>query len=136
VQISGAWFEAKVIQESHAIDEQTRTRNIRLKMDNPKHLLHTGLFAEVYLQLLVPGKTLLVPEAALMLSGDGDWIIFIEESPNVFSSIEVERLGTIDKLIAISGLDEEIAPGKTFATSGAFFLASELAKSGFDPHNH
>jgi len=136
VQISDGWFEAKVIQESHAIDEQTRTRNIRLKMDNPKHLLHTGLFAEVYLQLLVPGKTLLVPEAALMLSGDGDWIIFIEESPNVFSSIEVERLGTIDKLIAISGLDEEIAPGKTFATSGAFFLASELAKSGFDPHNH
>jgi len=136
VQISGAWFEAKVIQESHAIDEQTRTRNIRLKMDNPKHLLHTGLFAEVYLQLPVPGKTLLVPEAALMQGTDGDWTIFIAESPNVFSSIEVKRLGTIDKLIAIRGLDEEIEPGKNFAISGAFFLASELAKNGFDPHNH
>lgn len=136
VQISGAWFEAKVIQESHAIDEQTRTRNIRLKMDNPNHLLHTGLFAEVYLQLPIPGKTLLVPEAALMQSADGDWTIFIAETPNVFRALEVKRLGTIDKLIAISGLDEAIEPGQTFAISGAFFLASELAKSGFDPHNH
>lgn len=125
-------FKASVIQESHAIDEQTRTRKIRLQMPNPEHLLHTGLFAEVYLQLPMPENTILVPESALMRRADGDWSIFVEEEPNVFNQVEVEREGSVQGLQAISGAKV----GQKVAITGAFFLASELAKGGFDPHNH
>jgi cobalt-zinc-cadmium efflux system membrane fusion protein len=31
---------------------------------------------------------------------------------------------------------EGLAPGTQVVTQGAFFLQSELAKGGFDPHNH
>lgn len=132
VEISGRSFPATVIHDSHAIDEITRTRKIRLKVDNSEHLLHAGLFAEVQLQIPVADAVMLLPETALMLSSDGDWNVFIETQPGVFQQTEVEIGKSINGLQSVHGL----VSGQKIAVTGAFFLASELAKGGFDPHNH
>jgi hypothetical protein len=44
----------------------------------------------------------------------------------------VDLVRTTGGLAVIDGL----AAGTRVVTSGAFFLQSELAKVGFDPHNH
>jgi len=132
VEIANQTFQAEVIHDSHAIDEVTRTRKIRLQIDNKNHLLHAGLFADVYLQIPVQESVILLPESALMRSADGDWTVFIEQDPGVFQQEEVQLEKTINGLHAVQGL----ATGSRIAMQGAFFLASELAKGGFDPHNH
>ncbi len=141
VEIGGKIFIAKVIHDSHAIDEVTRTRKIRLIIENKNHLLHAGLFAKVFIELplnldseLSTASTgiVLLPETALMRSSDGDWIVFIEQQTGIFKQQEVELKNTINGLHHIEGLKT----GQRVAMQGAFFLASEMAKGGFDPHNH
>lgn len=132
VVIDNKSFTGKVIHDSHAIDEVTRTRKIRLLIENKDHLLHAGLFATVYLELPISEKVILLPETALMRSSDGDWTVFIEQESGVFKQEEVTLGNTINGLHHIKGLKA----GKRVATEGAFFLASEIAKGGFDPHNH
>jgi len=136
VEVAGQRFPAVVIQETHAINEQTRTRNVRLKIDNHDHLLHPGLFAEV--SLLLPVKTagqsplILLPEGALMRGADGDWTVFVETAAGQFSVREVELQSRVGERYQVSGVNV----GEKVATAGAFFIASQLAKGGFDPHNH
>ncbi|MDX2505368.1 MAG: efflux RND transporter periplasmic adaptor subunit [Gammaproteobacteria bacterium] len=125
-------FNARVIHDSHAIDEITRTRKIRLSIENKDHLLHAGLFARVLLELPIEDQVILLPETALMRSSDGDWIVFIEQQSGIFQQKEVELTNTINGLHNIKGLKV----GERVAIKGAFFLASEMAKGGFDPHNH
>lgn len=132
VEIDNKIFPATVIHDSHAIDEVTRTRKIRLIINNKDHVLHAGLFAKVFLELPVKGKVMLLPETALMRSSDGDWAVFIEQESGVFKQQEVELVNTINGKHQIQGLK----PGQKVAVKGAFFLASEMAKGGFDPHNH
>ncbi len=130
-------FFASVIHDSHAIDETTRTRKIRLSIKNTGHLLHAGHFARVFLELPLNlkgknDKVILLPETALMRSSDGDWTVFIEQEPGVFKQEEVDLENTINGMHRIKG----VKPGQRVAIKGAFFLASEIAKGGFDPHNH
>jgi len=44
----------------------------------------------------------------------------------------VQLLASERGMNLVSGIE----PGTRVVTAGAFFLASELAKSGFDIHNH
>jgi len=132
VEIGQQTFSAVVIHDSHAIDEVTRTRKIRLNINNTDHLLHAGLFANVHLQLPIVKPLILLPETALMRSADGDWTVFIEQQPGIFKQEEVELEKSINGLQSIKGLKS----GERIAMEGAFFLASEMAKGGFDPHNH
>jgi multidrug efflux pump subunit AcrA (membrane-fusion protein) len=73
-----------------------------------------------------------VPEEAVLRSPDGDWVVFVESSPGEFQPVEVEVRRMIQGLAVIEGVD----PGDRVVTQGAFFVQSELAKSGFDIHAH
>ncbi|MFK5986033.1 MAG: efflux RND transporter periplasmic adaptor subunit [Pseudomonadota bacterium] len=132
VVIANKTFNARVIHDSHAIDETTRTRKIRLSIKNKNHLLHAGLFADVFLELPLAEEIILLPESALMRSADGDWTVFIEQQVGIFEQHKVILENTINGKHHITGLK----PGQRIAIEGAFFLASEMAKGGFDPHNH
>ena len=123
---------AEVSQEAHTIDPVTRTRTVRLLMNNPAHRLHPGQFAEVYFRFRTEKPVMALAESALMRSADGDWTVFVEEHPNEFKPVEVELGRALGHLREIIG----IAPGTRVVTEGAFFVASQIAKGGFDPHNH
>ena len=121
-----------LIQQSHLIDEATRTRKVRILIDNPDHILHAGLFATVLFTLPSESQGLVVPDSALMRVSDGDWTVFVEQSPGQFAQTEVEIVHRMPGSKAIEGLPEHTR----IAVEGAFFIASEIAKSGFDPHDH
>ncbi len=67
-----------------------------------------------------------------MRSDDGDWVVFVEYKIGSFKSVEIQVIKTIGNYIVIDGLLE----GTRVVTDGAFFVQSELAKSGFAVHNH
>lgn len=132
LKLEGQSYNAKVIQEAHTIDPITRTRIIRLGVENSDDNLHSGMFVKVYFQFATKQKVMAVPEEALIRSADGDWTVFVEDHPGEFKTVEVELGRALGGFREIIGLDS----GTRIVTKGAFFVASEIAKGGFDPHNH
>jgi len=132
VKLEGQSYNAKVIQEAHTIDPLTRTRIVRLSVENKDDNLHSGMFVKVYFQFSTQEKVMAVPEEALIRSADGDWTVFVEDHPGEFKAIEVELGRALGEFREIIGVEN----GTRIVTKGAFFVASEIAKGGFDPHNH
>ena len=132
VKVGSNWYTAKVIQEAHTIDPITRTRVVRLQIHNVAHQLHPGLFADVYFTFVTEKPVLAVPEAALMRGADGDWTVFVEAEKGQFKAQEVELGRSLGKWREILGIHS----GARIVMEGAFFVASQIAKGSFDPHNH
>jgi len=86
----------------------------------------------VYFRFTTKEPVLAVPESALMRGADGDWTVYVEAAEGEYESVEVELGRSIGGLREVSGLAE----GQRVVLRGAFFVASEIAKGGFDPHNH
>jgi len=117
---------------AHTIDPITRTRIVRLAVNNENHDLHSGMFVKVLFQFETQDKVLAVPEEALIRNPDGDWTVFVEDHPGEFKAVEVGLGRSLGEFREIIGLEN----GTRVVTQGAFFVASEIAKGGFDPHNH
>ena len=132
VRVGDTWFEGRVIQAHHVLDETTRTLAVRIEVANPDEQLHPGLFVDTRIVGSDLVDVFAVPEDAVLRSADGDWAVFIEEAPGKFESLEVEVIRTLNGLAVIEG----VSSGTRVVTQGAFFVQSEIAKSGFDIYNH
>ena len=131
VNVGNNTYIATITQKAHTIDPVTRTRIIRLQVQNVGHKLHPGLFADVYFAFETDKKVLTVPEEALMRGSDGDWMVFVEENGE-FKGVEVELGRQLGKSREIHGLPA----GTRVVTTGSFYVAAEIAKGSFDAHNH
>jgi RND family efflux transporter MFP subunit len=127
-----AWLDGRVIQIHHLLDETTRTLAVRVEVPDPEHRLHPGVFVDVVVLTGDGEPVLALPEAAVLRGPDGDWQLFVAEGDDAFRPVEVELVRTAGGMAVIEG----IPAGTRVVTRGAFFLQSELAKAGFDPHNH
>jgi RND family efflux transporter MFP subunit len=122
----------RVVQVHHALDEDTRTLGVRIEVPNPDDRLHPGLFVDVRIEGDVRESVLAVPAEAVLRHPDGERMVFVETEDNVFEPREVTVLRSPGSQVVIDGL----AAGVRVVTRGAFFLQSELAKSGFEVHRH
>ena len=133
VRYGETWLQGRVIQIHHALDEATRTQAVRIEVPDPGHRLHPGVFVDVAVLTGAGEPVLALPEAAVLRSPDGDWQVWVSgDEEGAFRPAEVELVRTSAGLAVIRGLPE----GTEVVTRGAFFLQSELAKSGFDIHQH
>lgn len=133
VGYGGAWLEGRVSQIHHLLDETTRTQSVRLEVPDPGHHLHPGVFVDVVVHAGDGEPVLALPETAVLRGPDGDWQVFVTgDESGAFRPVEVQLVRTVGGLAVIEGL----TAGTEVVTHGAFFLASELAKGGFDPHGH
>ncbi|WP_299496647.1 efflux RND transporter periplasmic adaptor subunit [uncultured Shewanella sp.] len=130
VKVGKKTVEAKIIGRSHEFNSQTRTEKVVLSFDNTGHELHAGQFAEIYLPDAKEGG-IVVPDSALTRSNDGDWQVYTEE-PEGFVSHEIKLIESQRGMNLIRG----IKPDSNVVISGAFFLASERSKTGFDADGH
>ncbi|HHH36926.1 MAG TPA: HlyD family efflux transporter periplasmic adaptor subunit, partial [Gammaproteobacteria bacterium] len=134
-----AWIEVnerrlpgRVIQTRHALDESTRTLAVRIEVENPDDRLHPGQFVQALVESSERETGLVVPLEAVLRSPDGDWQVLVETAPGRFTPREVTVLRSVDGRLVIGGLAE----GTRIVTRGAFFVQSEIAKGGFEIHNH
>ncbi len=133
VRVDQGWLPAKVIQIHHKLDETTRTLGVRLSLDNPNDRLHPGQFVEVAIDSDRHGDPVLsVPLRALMRGPDGDWQLYLEVEPGEFEPREVRVTRQLGGRALIDGIEA----GVRVVVDGAFFVQSELAKTGFAVHNH
>jgi len=132
IKAQGHWLDGEVIQTQHMLDETTRTLSVRLQVANPNDALHPGEFVTVKIESAAHLTGIAVPVAAVLRSPDGDWQVFVEEAPGRYQPKEVEVLRTVGGRMVVEGLDA----GERIVSQGAFFIQSEIAKSGFEIHNH
>jgi len=117
---------AKVIQKYHSLDETTRTRGIRLAVENVKEILHPGMFVSTQIETSETSNVLALPEAAVLRSDDG-WMVMVQDEEGKFKSQEVELQRVSNGQAIISG----ITAGTPVVVKGSFFVWSESAKAEF-----
>ncbi|WP_083394801.1 efflux RND transporter periplasmic adaptor subunit [Marinobacter sp. AC-23] len=133
VRIGKEWYQGKVVQKRHRLDESTRTMGVRIELElNTENLLHSGEFVEVAIEANQGEPGMLVPERALNRNSAGEWVLFVQEVPGKYRQVDVQRLKELSGKVEVAG----VKPGTTVVTDGAFYLNSEIAKGSFSVHNH
>ncbi len=132
VQVGKRWLNGKVMQARHTLDEITRTLGVQVEVANPDDALHPGQFVSVVIEGKKKQLGIVVPLGAVMRSADGDLQLFVESAPGRFEPKEVNVLQTVGNQLLIEGIPE----GTTIVSKGVFFVQSEIAKSGFEIHDH
>lgn len=132
ISIGDHRLTGKVIQTQHRLDESTRTLSVRIEVSNPDDQLHPGQFVTAAIQSKNGKPGVAVPVDAVLRSPDGDWLVFVEEAPGRFEAREVEVRHTLGDNMIVEGLKD----GTRIVSKGAFFIQSEIAKGGFEIHNH
>jgi Cu(I)/Ag(I) efflux system membrane fusion protein len=115
-------FRGRVTYVYPTVDEKTRTARVRMEFHNPGYFLKPGMFATVELQAELEPSALLVPDMAVLRSGEKN-TVFIALAGGKFEPRTV-TLGPRSEnnfYQVLSGLNE----GERVVTSGQFMLDSE-----------
>jgi Cu(I)/Ag(I) efflux system membrane fusion protein len=115
-------FEGRVTYIYPTVDEKTRTARVRMEFHNPGFFLKPGMFATIELRAELSPSTLLVPDSAILRSGEKN-TVFVALEGGKFEP-RVVTLGPRSQnnmYQVLSGLKE----GERVVTSGQFMLDSE-----------
>jgi Cu(I)/Ag(I) efflux system membrane fusion protein len=115
-------FRGRVTYIYPTVDEKTRTARVRMEFHNPGFFLKPGMFATVELQAELEPEALLVPDTAVLRSGDKN-TVFVAQENGKFDprTVTIGARGENDTYQVLSGLNE----GERVVTSGQFMLDSE-----------
>ena len=115
-------FRGRVTYVYPTVDEKTRTARVRMEFHNPGFFLKPGMFATVELTAELESSTLLVPDIAVLRSGERN-TVFVALEGGKFDP-RVVTLGSRSEnnmYQVLSGLNE----GERVVTSGQFMFDSE-----------
>lgn len=115
-------FRGRVTYIYPNLDEKTRTARVRMEFHNPGYFLKPGMFATVKVVSELDPAALLVPDMAVLRSGERNTVfVALEQGKfdprNVTLGLQAEN----DTYQVLSGLKE----GERIVTSGQFMLDSE-----------
>ena len=115
-------FSGKVTYVYPTVDEKTRTARVRMEFHNPGLFLKPGMFATVELHAELEPAALLVPDTAVLRSGDKNTVfVALENGKFEPRSVTLGARGESDSYQVLTGLRE----GERVVTSGQFMLDSE-----------
>ena len=115
-------FRGRVTYVYPTVDEKTRTARVRMEFHNPGFFLKPGMFATVELTAELESSTLLVPDIAVLRSGERN-TVFVALEGGKFDP-RVVTLGSRSEnnmYQVLSGLNES----ERVVTSGQFMFDSE-----------
>ena len=120
--LSDREFRGRVTYIYPNIDEKTRTARVRMEFHNPGYFLKPGMFATVEVAADLERSALLVPDMAILRSGEKN-TVFVALEGGKFEprTVVLGPQAEHDHYQVISGLSE----GERIVTSGQFMLDSE-----------
>ena len=115
-------YRGRVTYIYPSVDEKTRTAKVRIELHNPGYQLKPGMFAAVTLSRTVAEDAVLVPDSAVLRSGETN-TVFVALDGGRFEPrvVVLGQRADGDQYQVRSGL----AAGEKIVTSGQFLLDSE-----------
>ena len=115
-------FRGRITYIYPTVDEKTRTARVRMEFHNPGLFLKPGMFATVELHAELDPDALLIPDTAVLRSGDKN-TVFVALDNGKFEprTVTLGPRGENDQYQVLSGLND----GERVVTSGQFLLDSE-----------
>jgi membrane fusion protein, copper/silver efflux system len=120
--LSDRQFRGRVTYIYPTVDEKTRTARVRMEFHNPGYLLKPGMFASVQLRAELELSALLVPDMAILRSGEKNTVFVALDGGNFDPrTVTLGPRAEDDMYQVLSGLTD----GERVVTSGQFMLDSE-----------
>ncbi len=116
-------FKGRVTTLGSMIDPNSHRQLVRSQIDDPEHLLRSGMFASFVIHVGDPVRSLAVPVNGVTREGDGTMTVWVTSDRRHFVKRTV-RVG-----LRQDGWDqilEGLHPGETVVTDGAVFLSNVL----------
>jgi cobalt-zinc-cadmium efflux system membrane fusion protein len=105
------------------IDPNSHRQLVRSEIDDPHHLLRSGMFASFLIRVGEPIRSLAVPANGVVREGDGTMTVWVTSDRRHFVKRTVKiGLQQDDWDQILDGLQ----PGETVVTDGAVFLSNVL----------
>jgi cobalt-zinc-cadmium efflux system membrane fusion protein len=116
-------FKGHVTALGLMIDPSSRRLTVRSQIDDPDHLLRSGMYASFVIHVGDPVRSLAVPANGVVREGDGTMTVWVTSDRRRFTKRTVKvGLQQDDWSQILEGLE----PGETVVTDGAVFLSNIL----------
>jgi membrane fusion protein, heavy metal efflux system len=116
-------FKGHVTTVGSIIDPNTRRQLVRSRIDDPKHLLRSGMFASFVIRVGDPMHSLAVPANGVVREGDGTMTVWVTSDSRHFAKRTVKVGLQQDGWTQIL---EGLQPAEIVVTDGAVFLSNKL----------
>jgi membrane fusion protein, heavy metal efflux system len=116
-------FSGRVTNLGSSIDPNSHRQLVRSEIDDPEHLLRSGMFASFKIHVGAPMRSLAVPAAGVVREGDGTMSVWVTTDRRRYT----KRTVTVG--LQQDGWDQIInglQPGDIVVTDGAVFLSNKL----------
>jgi membrane fusion protein, heavy metal efflux system len=117
-------FKGHVTALGAMIDPNTHRQLVRFEIDDPEHLLRSGMFASFVIRVGDPVRSLAVPAEGVVREGDGTMTVWSTKDSRRFTKRTVKTGLQQDGWTEIV---EGLLPDETVVTDGAVFLSNQLA---------
>ncbi len=117
-------FKGHVTALGAMIDPNSHRQLVRSEIDDPEHLLRSGMFASFVIRVGDPVRSLAVPAEGVVREGDGTMSVWVTKDSRHF----IKR--TVKTGLAQDGwtqILEGLSPDETVVTDGSVFLSNKLA---------
>ena len=122
---SGKVYKGTIDSISGSMNEQTRTVQARITLDNPEGLLRPGMFVTVRLILPGGGDALAVPNVAV-LADAGRHFVFVHKEGDYWIRRPVTLGATFNDYVEIK---DGLSVGQEIIADGSFLLKSDVLRS-------
>jgi cobalt-zinc-cadmium efflux system membrane fusion protein len=116
-------FKGHVTNLGATIDPNSRRQLVRSEIDDPQHLLRSGMYASFVIHVGDPVSSLAVPAEGVVREGDGTMTVWATTDRRRFTRRTVKIGLQQDGWTQIL---EGLQPGEIVATDGAVFLSNKL----------
>ena len=116
-------FKGHVTTVGSMIDPNTHRQLVRSEIDDPEHLLRSGMYASFIIRVGDAVRSLAVPEDGVVREGDGTMTVWMTRDSRHFVRRTVRtgiRQGGWVQIL------DGLQPGETIVTEGAVFLSNQL----------
>jgi cobalt-zinc-cadmium efflux system membrane fusion protein len=119
----GKVFKGHVTTLGAMIDPNSHRQLVRSEIEDPEHLLRSGMFASFVIRVGEPVRSLAVPAEGVAREGDGTMTVWVTKDSRRFLKRTV-KIGLQQD--GWNQILEGLSPGETVVTEGAVFLSNKL----------
>jgi cobalt-zinc-cadmium efflux system membrane fusion protein len=116
-------FKGRVTTLGSIIDPNTHRQLVRSQIDDPKHLLRSGMFASFVIRVGDPMRSMAVPVNGVVREGDGTMTVWVTSDGRHFTKRTV-KVGLQQE--GWTQILEGLQPAEIVVTDGAVFLSNKL----------